>query len=507
MFSHSKYLNFKRVAKISSVACFAAVLGGFVVGAPRISFAEDSILQPEAEWRVAPLRALRVGKGDLPQCAMGASYDGFLRVEFLADKHGLKTIGLNITKTNFESGKRLISKFVVPPAYNLAIAGKAIGRHALVYDLSGGDAGLFDALAQGKVLFVEFDRETIYPLSLDGFRSGLIRLQQCAGVDSEFILSENPEDEKKSKPEVEMKPMEIAEKDVQPVAAQLPKMDEGAPKEVEEDVAVAEEMPLPEWKSTSASDGGPVDITARLPESASNDVVTVDVEAEAVPTNANDPVVEAQEPFLEVLDSQIQNVEPDVTKPASAPEMIAAEPMPMPEPAPVTKCEPVSDSAPKCECHSLPAAEQDSGEKEKSAELLDENRKVAVTDVEGVVLDKAPEALAPDASATPTLPPSPARDPKLTYIGEIVWHARHGVSLREVLARWSNTAGVGFVWDSAHEYLLVRDVSLTSSYAGALEVLLSQYVRKTPRPQGKLHVDPSTGERILVVEDSVAINQ
>jgi hypothetical protein len=80
------------------------------------------------------------------------------------------------------------------------------------------------------------------------------------------------------------------------------------------------------------------------------------------------------------------------------------------------------------------------------------------------------------------------------------WVATEGQSIRSVLQSWSSRASVELVWDSRNEFAVLDGFTQNSAYEHAVKALLDQYESDQVRPVAQLHIDPSTQERVLVVQ-------
>jgi hypothetical protein len=82
------------------------------------------------------------------------------------------------------------------------------------------------------------------------------------------------------------------------------------------------------------------------------------------------------------------------------------------------------------------------------------------------------------------------------------WMAPAGADLQVVLKEWSKRAGVDFVWQAHHGFQLKRAVSGDQSYEAALQAVLSQFASDGVRPAAQLNNDPTTGQKLLVVQST-----
>lgn len=81
------------------------------------------------------------------------------------------------------------------------------------------------------------------------------------------------------------------------------------------------------------------------------------------------------------------------------------------------------------------------------------------------------------------------------------WQALQGLSLRDTLLGWSQREGVDLIWDSESDFSVLDTISIDTNYETAVSEVLEQYSTAKNRPFGRLHVDPDTGARVLLVQD------
>lgn len=106
----------------------------------------------------------------------------------------------------------------------------------------------------------------------------------------------------------------------------------------------------------------------------------------------------------------------------------------------------------------------------------------------------APVSLAPAAGASsggnvmqaPTTTPSP-------------WSAARGETLRDVLKKWSDAAGVELYWSIDYDYRVTQDVNVAGTYDEAVGRVLDMFSASRPQPFGQLH-QGGDGPRVLVVK-------
>lgn len=198
-------------------------------------------------------------------------------------------------------------------------------------------------------------------------------------------------------------------------------------------------------------------------------------------------------------DSELGMEEGEVSPPAEmAPEMAVEPEMPAPPPAPILNdeppalaempamAEPVSaPSAPHAIPSAAPSAPREGLVYIQNGQIYHE------PPVEAQVSASAPEAetiIWNDAPATQAHAGAAAQ-----------WSVAQGASIRETLAAWSDQAGVRLIWDNRNEFAVLSPLALSGSYEEAVSALLDQYQNDQVRPLAKLHQEPGSGERVLVV--------
>lgn len=114
-----------------------------------------------------------------------------------------------------------------------------------------------------------------------------------------------------------------------------------------------------------------------------------------------------------------------------------------------------------------------------------------------------PDVAGPDAEITTgkvVMPATVALQPPLLSSGSDAWRAEPGEHLRDVIKRWAKRAGVEVVWSTEYDYPVQASASFSGSFEEAVRDLLSGFVDAKPQPFGRLHDNPSVGQRILVIQ-------
>lgn len=79
------------------------------------------------------------------------------------------------------------------------------------------------------------------------------------------------------------------------------------------------------------------------------------------------------------------------------------------------------------------------------------------------------------------------------------WQANAGEGLNDVLATWSDKAGVRLLWQVSQDYKLPSTIQIRGTYPEAVTELLAAYSDARPQPQGKLYPNLPHGPSVLVV--------
>lgn len=80
------------------------------------------------------------------------------------------------------------------------------------------------------------------------------------------------------------------------------------------------------------------------------------------------------------------------------------------------------------------------------------------------------------------------------------WGVSGEQSLRDVLSRWSDRAGVSLVWDTRDQFDVPSGFQHSGDYSEAISAMLDTYTQAPLRPVGQLFVDPVTGVKVLTIK-------
>ena len=100
------------------------------------------------------------------------------------------------------------------------------------------------------------------------------------------------------------------------------------------------------------------------------------------------------------------------------------------------------------------------------------------------------ELVAPTATMMPPLQPTAAE----------MWRAAPGDHLHAVIKKWCARAHVELVWSTEYDYPIQASINFSGSFEDAVRGLLTGFVEARPQPYGRLHDNPSVGQRTLVIE-------
>lgn len=85
------------------------------------------------------------------------------------------------------------------------------------------------------------------------------------------------------------------------------------------------------------------------------------------------------------------------------------------------------------------------------------------------------------------------------------YSAAAGSSLKTVLEQWCARNNVQFIWNGVYNYPLKSGVSGSGSFESAVQEALGQYQSDRQRPVGRLNTDPSTGQRLLIIDTDFSL--
>lgn len=81
-----------------------------------------------------------------------------------------------------------------------------------------------------------------------------------------------------------------------------------------------------------------------------------------------------------------------------------------------------------------------------------------------------------------------------------VWTAGRDMTLRQILEKWSNRAGVDMYWSSEFDYPVSSAVNIQGTFEEAVQTLLKGLADAQPKPLGRLHPNLPNGPAVLVIE-------
>jgi hypothetical protein len=149
--------------------------------------------------------------------------------------------------------------------------------------------------------------------------------------------------------------------------------------------------------------------------------------------------------------------------------------------------------------HAVPATEipADAPQPEAVAATASASQPLMLTDA-GLQAQDAAAATVPPAqeAAAASAPPAPA---PAAISAVPAWSGTKGQTLRDVLKKWSDTAGVELYWAIDYDYRLPDDVGYPGAYDEAVGKLLDRFSTVRPQPYGQLH-QSNEGPRVLVVK-------
>lgn len=114
--------------------------------------------------------------------------------------------------------------------------------------------------------------------------------------------------------------------------------------------------------------------------------------------------------------------------------------------------------------------------------------------VEVVAEGQQPTQIVP-AEAAPVASAKGVQDIAVTKM----WKARPGETLRGVLEGWGKAAGVEVEWVTPYDYPIGAAFTHEGTFQQAVESMLRQYSRETPRPRGRFYPNLPEGPAVLMI--------
>ncbi len=163
----------------------------------------------------------------------------------------------------------------------------------------------------------------------------------------------------------------------------------------------------------------------------------------------------------------------------------------------------VSPNAPvPAPVHSQEVAAPDQGAGPVIEDIVDQGRPNMQIATAPKVAPAAPEPQAAPVKAKPDIIFPPAGKAAAASVPgqQMRWRVMKGANLRGILDVWAKSAQTQLVWQSDQDFSVLQSVAQQDTFEGIVQTLLAQYPDGQPRPRAKIHVDPATGQKTLVIE-------
>lgn len=96
----------------------------------------------------------------------------------------------------------------------------------------------------------------------------------------------------------------------------------------------------------------------------------------------------------------------------------------------------------------------------------------------------------------------PGTSPAVTAGGpQMRWRVMKGASLQSTLEVWAQSMQARVVWKAVKPFSMPESLSMQGTFEAAVEAVLSRFPRGQARPVGKIYIDPSNKQKILVIEE------
>lgn len=87
------------------------------------------------------------------------------------------------------------------------------------------------------------------------------------------------------------------------------------------------------------------------------------------------------------------------------------------------------------------------------------------------------------------------------------WRVMKGGGLEGVLGVWAQSVNMRLIWQAGQSYSVPESLSMQGTFEDVVQKVLEQFPADRPRPVGKIFVDPSTRQKVLLIETSVPAAQ
>lgn len=87
------------------------------------------------------------------------------------------------------------------------------------------------------------------------------------------------------------------------------------------------------------------------------------------------------------------------------------------------------------------------------------------------------------------------------------WRVMKGGGLEGVLGVWSQSVNMRLIWKTDQSYSVPQSLSMQGTFEEVVQAVLEQFPADGPRPVGKIYLDPSSRQKVLLIETVVPAQQ
>lgn len=151
------------------------------------------------------------------------------------------------------------------------------------------------------------------------------------------------------------------------------------------------------------------------------------------------------------------------------------------------------------------AAPVNVGEKTVESEkpLTPAPEKASKAEVQEAVAKPAPQPASPP-------PPQQAKPQDILAPGastavagegqQMRWRVMKGANLQSIFEVWTQSAQARLVWNAGQGFSVAESLAMQGTFEAAVGAVLAQFPAGQPRPVGKIYIDPTLRQKVLVIE-------
>lgn len=80
------------------------------------------------------------------------------------------------------------------------------------------------------------------------------------------------------------------------------------------------------------------------------------------------------------------------------------------------------------------------------------------------------------------------------------WRVMKGANLQSIFEVWAQSANARLIWNAGQGFSVLESLAMQGTFEGAVEAVLGQFPPGQVRPVGKIYIDPTLKQKVLVIE-------